>query len=59
MKRRSYMVITEQNGGEYIGFTKIECESLSKDLREDNVVIADNVRIEFDERIVRIEGEFE
>jgi hypothetical protein len=58
MKKRWY-VRYEMNGGEYHGYVYITAETLVRDLkRSDNVIICDDVQIEFDENIDSI-TEFE
>lgn len=52
MKEIEYYIEVDCNGGEYINNTVITCKKLKK--VNEKTVIADNVKIEFDEQILNI-----
>lgn len=52
MKR--YQVYFDENGGEYIGFCYVDAEHIAIDIDDPKAFYADGVRVEMDERIIRI-----
>ena len=49
-----YLIRTEQNGGEYYGYTIILCKELNISEIDKDILFADNVKIQFCELIEEI-----
>lgn|GEM_PF-7000889 len=51
---RKFIIRVEQNGGEYSGLSCIKCNNINLDNVDKNILICDDIEIQYDELIEEI-----